>query len=75
MQIAYHKRAVLVLSELNLALGYQPELETLFSVVCGQKNGKTPDLQQVLGLRSPSNLDVSHYQYQQKQAGDILGRD
>ena len=49
-------------------------LETLFSVVRRQKNRKTPDPQRVLGLGSPSNLNVSHYHYEHKLAGDILGR-
>jgi len=38
MQIAWHKRGVLVLRVLNLAPGYEPVLETLFSVVRRQKN-------------------------------------
>ena len=32
MQIAWHKRGVLVSRVLNLASGYEPVLETLFSV-------------------------------------------
>ena len=60
MQIARHKRGVLVLRVLNLAPGYELVLETLFSVVRRPKNRKTPDPQQALGLEGPSNLNISH---------------
>ena len=65
-----------MLRVLHLAPGYELVLKTLFSVVRRQNSWKTTDPQQVLGLGSPSNLNISHY-YQQyeKQAGDIRGRD
>ena len=74
MPIASHKRGVLVLTVLNLAPGHELVLETLFSVMRRQNNRKTPDTQQVIGLRSPSNLNISHYQ-QQKNKLDIFSEE
>ena len=39
------------------------------------KELKDTDPQRVLGLGSPSDFNISHYEDKQKQVGDILGRD
>ena len=57
---------------LNLAPGYEPVLETLLGVVRRQKNYSKytrPSTSTVIGL------GTSHHKSEQKQAGDILGRD
>ena len=74
MQITWHKRGVLVVWVLDLAPGYELVLETLFRVGRRQRNSKTPDSQQVLRLGTSSNLNISHQQQNENQAGNILGR-
>ena len=54
MKIAWHKRGVLVSKVLNLASGYEPMLEALFSVGEPAKEMKDTNPQEVLGLGYPS---------------------